>query len=89
MLVPAGLLVPRVPEVFLPLKQCIEILGADLQPKAAQAIVEQCLQGITQKVNILTLHRNIKIGASLKSVQQHNRVDEATPPHKAQLPCVL
>ena len=38
------------PEVFLPLKQCIEILGASLQPRSAQAILEQCLQGITQKV---------------------------------------
>lgn len=46
----SGLLVPRVPEVFLPLQQCIEILGASLQPRSAQAILEQCLQGITQKV---------------------------------------
>ena len=45
-----GLLAPRVPEVFLPLKQSIEILGASLQPKSAQAILDQCLQGITQKV---------------------------------------
>ena len=36
--------------MFLPLKQCIEILGASLQPRSAQAILEQCLQGITQKV---------------------------------------
>lgn len=46
----SGLLVPRVPEVFLPLKQCIEILGANLQPRSAQAILDQCLQGIRQKV---------------------------------------
>ena len=38
------------PEVFLPLKQCIEILGANLQPRGAQAILDQCLQGIMQKV---------------------------------------
>ena len=48
--VTTGLLTPRVPEVFLPLKQCIEILGAGLQPKNAQAILERCLQGIAQKV---------------------------------------
>jgi len=36
--------------VFLPLKQCIEILGANLQARSAQAILDQCLQGITQKV---------------------------------------
>ena len=36
--------------MFLPLKQCIEILGANLQPRSAQAILDQCLQGIMQKV---------------------------------------
>ena len=49
----AGLLVPRVPEVYLPLKQCIEILGASLKPRSAQAILEHCLQGLAQKVRPL------------------------------------
>lgn len=54
-----GLLVPRVPEVFLPLKQCIEILGANLQPRSAKAILDQCLQGITQKVVMLSWFCNV------------------------------
>lgn len=51
----AGLLVPRVPEVYLPLKQCIEILGASLKPRSAQAILDHCLQGLAQKVAIVYL----------------------------------
>lgn len=46
----SGLLVPRVPEIYLPLKQCIEILGAGLKPRSAQAILDHCLQGLAQKV---------------------------------------
>lgn len=46
-----GLLVPKVPEIYLPLKQCIEILGAGLKPRSAQAILDHCLQGLAQKVH--------------------------------------
>lgn len=59
----SGLLVPRVPEIYLPLKQCIEILGAGLKPRSAQAILDHCLQGLAQKVT-----QHLLVLASLQTI---------------------
>ena len=49
-MVSAGSLSPTVPEVFLPIRQCVEIIGSGLQPDVASGIIKQCLKGMQHKV---------------------------------------
>ena len=45
-----------VADVFLPIKQCVEIIGSGMQPDVASGIIKQCLKGMQCKVRS-NLHR--------------------------------
>ncbi|KAA6422420.1 MAG: hypothetical protein FRX49_07595 [Trebouxia sp. A1-2] len=83
-----GLLVPRVPEVFLPLKQCIEILGANLQPRSAQAILDQCLQGIMQKEDWQMRRQAVETFITLAAAVQVHKPSEGGQWHLEHTPCI-
>ncbi|KAL0054091.1 hypothetical protein WJX82_003615 [Trebouxia sp. C0006] len=83
-----GLLVPRVPEVFLPLKQCIEILGANLQPRSAQAILDQCLQGIRQKEDWQMRRQAVETFITLAAAVQVHKPSEGGQWHLEHTPCI-